>query len=765
MIWRMTFKNYFFCFFKKFVLFVAMLFVFSPMKMVGQATDSITYYSAKADSFLIFGHLSKADSFLTKAMQLDSNRIDLKIQQARIQFERGKFFDLEDNLSYLMDSLNRDEPELIWLKASLLQHTFEFDDAIHYYKTYLRGLASDDPKREIVAEKILRAASGLRIPGRRIDVLVENMGPGVNTEADEIRPIFSPNSLERLYFSSNREGSTGDRVDSEWKKDSVYGHYPLDIFQASLIAGQFRDVRPLSEDINSPLNNIIMDFSDGGRVLFHFKGFSREVGRVFADTFGVSSTGTFRDNRLRSPFVPELGDKGLVMVNDSLMIFSSARPGGFGGYDLYISLFRDGKWLPAVNMGPDINSEWDEIDPFMTKGGRELFFSSNRLSSIGGFDIYHSHFFESVKRWGDPENIGLPISSAGNDRHFRIGLDGKTCAFSSDRKEGLGGFDLYLAYFRTEWEDHSKELSKKMIYSYFQPPPIASDTLKLDTLATDIEVEETDTVIQDTVIALTEIKSDTITEIEAIESFVETEIVADSILASFFYDQEGNILYESNLNEISKLARILSQNPEWKIILNGFSNNNDPLSRQLFFSIKRAEEIANELIDQEVDVSRIKLRAYGNQFPIEETGNYEWHYDQLNRRVDIMWFENGQKIDGPIRQERDFGVDGNLSELRNLEVDKGLLFRVQIAASRSLYEHEILREQIPAVVERQMDSDFYRYLLGSERTYSAASALMESIQTRGFENAFLVVYLDGRRLERAEINQLKENYPELKNFN
>lgn len=761
----MIFKNCFFYFCKKFTLFSILIFVFSPLKMTGQETDSISYFSSRADSFFIFGHLRKADSLLNQALQLDTNRIDLKIQKARIQFERGKFFDLEDNLSYLMDSLNRDEPELIWLKASLLQHTFQFDDAIHYYKTYLRGLAPDDPKRELVAEKILRAASGLRIPGRRIDVLVENMGPGVNTEADEIKPIFSPNSLERLYFSSNRLGATGDRIDNEWKKDSVYGHYPLDIFQASLISGQFKEVRSLSEEINSSLNNIIMDFSDGGRVLFHFKGFSREIGRVFSDTFGISSAGSFRDNRFQSPFVPELGDKGLTMVNDSLMIFSSARPGGFGGYDLYISLFRDGKWLPAVNMGSDINSEWDEIDPFMTKGGKELFFSSNRLSSIGGFDIYHSHFFESVDRWGDPENIGLPISSAGNDRHFRIGLDGKTCAFSSDRKEGLGGFDLYLAYFRTEWEDHSKELSKEMIYTYFSPPIVISDTLKPDTLITDVEIPKTDTVIQERVIALTEIDSNEIFETEVIDSIAKTEIVPDSILASFFYDGEGNILYESNLNEAAKLARILSKNPDLKIILNSFSNNSDPLSRQLFFSIKRAEEIANELIDRGADDSRIKLRAYGNQFPIEQTENHEWHYDQLNRRVDIMWFEKGEKIEGPVRAERDLGLDGNLSKLRDLNVDNGLLFRVQIAASRSLFDHEILREQIPAVVERQMGNDFYRYLLGSERTFSSASALLESVHTRGFQNAFLVVYLDGRRLERAEINQLKENYPELKNFN
>lgn len=750
--------------FEEIVLLLILFLFFVPTNLVIGQQDSVAIYSAKADSFLQHRHLSSANQYLHKALQLDSFNLELKKLKAKIDFERGRFFELDESLIYLMDSLGLNDPELISLRALHLHHTYEFDQAIFYYKKYLRTLSMDDPERAQIAEKIMRASSGLMIPGRRLDVLVENMGPVVNTEADEIRPIFSPNSLERLYFSSNRIGSTGERVDADWLIDTVFGHFPLDLYQSNLVAGQFRDVKPLSEEINSPLNNILLDFSEGGRVLFYFKGFSREVGRVFSDTFGFSKPESFRDHRFLSPFIPELGDQSLTMVNDSIMIFSSARPGGFGGYDLYISLFRDGQWLAAVNMGPEINSQWDDLDPFMTKGGRELFFSSNRLISIGGFDIYHSRFFESGNRWLEPENIGLPISSASNDRHFRIGLDGKTCVFSSDRKEGIGGFDLYLAYFRNEWQDHSASLSKRLINKYF-PPSSMIETVIADTL-----IQDQDTVVSETILAESEsaennnLITDPADKTE-MDSLLLAKTPPDSVLGSFFYDEYGNILYEDNLQEIQKLTGILGSNQDWLVKLKGFSNTSDPLARQLFFSVKRAEEIANLLIDGGISPSRLTIRAYGNQYLIEGGDEIQLLSDQLNRRVDIVWYSEKERISGPLRSGSNHIYFERLAEqIESAPSESGLVFRVQIAASKSLYEHEVFRQGILSMVERKMDNEFYRYLMGAERSFAAVAALQESLKVRGFDNAFIVAYLDGRRLATSEINELSDKHPELKNF-
>ena len=74
------------------------------------------------------------------------------------------------------------------------------------------------------------------------------------------------------------------------------------------------------------------------------------------------------------------------------MVFTSDRPGGFGGFDLYYSLFRNGKWNSPVNFGPKINTSSDEYRPLLGfYSGFEniyLIFSSDRPGGLGGFDLY-----------------------------------------------------------------------------------------------------------------------------------------------------------------------------------------------------------------------------------------------------------------------------------------------------------------------------------------------------------------------------------------
>lgn len=79
-------------------------------------------------------------------------------------------------------------------------------------------------------------------------------------------------------------------------------------------------------------------------------------------------------------------------VRDRYMVFASDRPGGYGGYDLYYSLFQDGDWSEPVNLGPDINTASNEYRPVLGKDNRFsnyfLIFSSDRPGGKGGYDLY-----------------------------------------------------------------------------------------------------------------------------------------------------------------------------------------------------------------------------------------------------------------------------------------------------------------------------------------------------------------------------------------
>ena len=134
-----------------------------------------------------------------------------------------------------------------------------------------------------------------------------------------------------------------------------------------------------------------------------------------------------------------------VTQDGSRMYFVSDRPGGYGGNDIYYTQrdLKTGLWSAPINLGPDINSRYDEITPHVSYGGSRLIFASNRPGGIGHFDLYFSRF--SGYDWEKPENLGRPINSERDDEALSLTRDGLWLYFASDREHpmAMGGFDLY----------------------------------------------------------------------------------------------------------------------------------------------------------------------------------------------------------------------------------------------------------------------------------------------------------------------------------
>lgn len=131
-----------------------------------------------------------------------------------------------------------------------------------------------------------------------------------------------------------------------------------------------------------------------------------------------------------------------ALSNDgNTLYFSSDMPGGFGGMDLYLSKKENGRWGPPENLGPQINTEGNELFPFVDQSGR-LYFSSNGLIGLGGLDVYYT--IEKVPgEWSMPENIGYPINTVSDDLGIVFNEEGTCGFFASDRAGGVGGDDVY----------------------------------------------------------------------------------------------------------------------------------------------------------------------------------------------------------------------------------------------------------------------------------------------------------------------------------
>ncbi len=128
----------------------------------------------------------------------------------------------------------------------------------------------------------------------------------------------------------------------------------------------------------------------------------------------------------------------------TLVFVACDYPDSYGSCDLYISYLKKGVWTPAKNMGNIVNStSWDS-QPSLSADGKVLFFTSSRRGGMGESDIWVT-FKDANGNWKKPGPLAAPINDAGRSESPFIHPDGRTLYFRSDRKPGMGGFDLYMA--------------------------------------------------------------------------------------------------------------------------------------------------------------------------------------------------------------------------------------------------------------------------------------------------------------------------------
>lgn len=141
-----------------------------------------------------------------------------------------------------------------------------------------------------------------------------------------------------------------------------------------------------------------------------------------------------------------------ISADGKFLVFTACnRKGGYGSCDLYYSEIRDNQWTPPANIGTPINSRGWESQPSLSADGRAIYFTSNRKGGQGGRDIWVSYRQKDGK-WGTPQNVGDVINSPYDDQSPFIHADNQTLYFMSDGHPGMGGPDLFFSRKKNEKE-------------------------------------------------------------------------------------------------------------------------------------------------------------------------------------------------------------------------------------------------------------------------------------------------------------------------
>ncbi len=361
----------------------------------------------------VLQEFDQALDFLQKSESVDSNG------HADIHLTLGEVYLQEDQVDNAMK-------EFVWHK-----------------KRYM-----DDPKKmkdDEIGHYIAECATAKKQEANPVNVKIKNGGEAINSEQDDKSPSITADG-STLIFTSIRPllvGNMKQSKDPSMVFDNVY------MCKWDSTKNDWGLSYPIVGDVNEAYaHTSCSSISPDGNYIFLYKNNpngASKGGDIYISK--KSKNGKFGvPVSVGKPVNTSYYEDGACLSPDGNTIyFVSERPGGYGRADIYkADKISHTEWGKPENLGPVVNSEYDEGAPFMAPDGHTLFFSSDGHNSMGGYDIFKTYMNDSGK-WVTPINLGYPINTVNNEKGFTLTGDARTAYFASDRKGGMGKRDIYIA--------------------------------------------------------------------------------------------------------------------------------------------------------------------------------------------------------------------------------------------------------------------------------------------------------------------------------
>ena len=324
-------------------------------------------------------------------------------------------------------------------KANFLN--YNFDEALTGVSDYLKKVKKITPEQKQNCDQLITYCNNAKIlVPNPVSVKIENMGNIINTSGAESAPSLSDDE-NTIIFTYRGEKSVGG-LQNAFNQPNKNGVYYEDVYTASKVNGVWQTPEQI-KNINTNNNEAALFLSNYGQRLFINIDSQEDDGDIYMCTL---------DKNVWSAPLKLLGDvnspnwenNSSLSPDGKTLYFSSSRPGGVGGKDIYkSSLLADGTWGAAKNMGNKINTPLDEDAPFIHYDGRLLLFSSQGHNSIGGYDIFKTYMNPVDSSWSAVENMGCPINTPGDEIHYVLSPSGDNGYYGLGKVDGFGDFDIY----------------------------------------------------------------------------------------------------------------------------------------------------------------------------------------------------------------------------------------------------------------------------------------------------------------------------------
>jgi outer membrane protein OmpA-like peptidoglycan-associated protein/tetratricopeptide (TPR) repeat protein len=466
----------------------------------------------------------------------------------------------------------------------------------------------------------------------------KNMGANINSAVSEYFPTITLDANELVFTR---------RV----------GNFNEDFYGSTLSGDNWTPAKSLSGNINTESNEGAQNISqDGQWLLFTGCNFPRGFGSCDLYISYLTNEGWSEAENLGNIINTDSWESAPSLSPDKRdLYFTSNRPGGYGGNDIYISRrLANGRWSEPENAGPEINTAGDESCPFIHADNQTLYFTSTGHLGYGGDDLFLSK--KGPKgTWSKAVNLGYPINTIENEGSLVVAADGRTAYYASDRADSRGGLDLYtfelrndIRPARTLWVK-GKVFDKKTQKGL--PSAVELTDLSTQEILSKVQTDETGSYLITLPVGkdyafnvnrrgylffsdnfpLSQKAPDSTYNIDIPLQPIEAN--ATIVLKNIFFDVNKFEIRPESTPELDNIVRLLKDNPTLTISINGHTDNVGKAADNLKLSNERAAAVVKYLVTKGIEAARLSSKGFGATAPVADNNTEQGRAQ--NRRTEL----------------------------------------------------------------------------------------------------------------------------------